>query len=83
MILNADLLISPSSLLLSVCVCVRLCVCVCVCGCVTACVVTLAHSVDTETEHLQVFSQEVRDDEAEIVTHPPNIHSFFFQHFLS
>ena len=29
------------------------------------------------------FTQEIRDDEPEIVTHPPNIHSFFFQYFLS
>ena len=35
---------------------IGVCVCVCVClwVCVTACVVTLVHSVDTETEHLQV-----------------------------
>lgn len=28
------------------------------------------------------FTQEIRDDEPEIVTHPPNIHSFFFQCFV-
>ena len=39
-------------IVIGVCMCVYVCVCVFVC--VTACVVTLAHSVDTETAHLQV-----------------------------
>jgi len=69
-------------IVIGVCVCVCVCVCVSVGVCNCMCGDTGPFS-GHRNRAFTSFTQEIRDNETEIVTHPPNIHSFFFQHFLS
>ena len=68
-------------IVIGACMCVYVCVCVCVCVCNCMCGDTGPFSGHRNSAFTS-STQEIRDDETEIVTHLPNSRSFFFQHFL-